>query len=1055
MAFRVQPSAVVAGYAIGPAVRVTVQDAQGNTVTSSTASITLAISSGTGTTSAVLGGTLTRAAVSGVATFDDLTVDTAGSGYTLTATATGLASVTSTAFNVADRSYVDDYPDSSAVVDAPDSFQFDSRECTSFVAWRMNRDAGTTVAPFFFTNGMGRGWWGNAYNWHSNAVLLHFRIDHTPQVGAIAQWDSTEMSKSSGGHVAYVERVNADSGVDLTEYNYHEDHKFDYRLNVHNVPRFIHVIVARSDLVAQNLVVSPASGAPGSSATVSFTIANQGPGDANPSTSTIRLDTSSTTVKFSDPLLDSVNVPSIAAGGSYPVSQGVTIPAGTSAGSWYVWVVLDANTVVNQTNVANDESHTAFTVTTGSAGSVTVTSMSPNSGPQAGGTSVTITGTNFAVPATATIGGNALGNLTVASGTQITGTTPTSSTAGAKDVAVTANGVTGICVGCFTYVTNALGDTINGSIQSPGEVDEVGFAGTAGQEVAAFLQTLTGGWTNTLQLCLVADAGTVNEVSLGCTQSIGTDTSLWGQSTGRLVLPRTTTYTARVGGISGGTGPYRFQVFPINRAPEIRAQALVLNDTIDGEAIGPPGDIDEFSFAGTAGQEVAAFVQTLTGGWTNTLQACLVADAGTLNELSLGCAQSIGTDTSLWGQSTGRFVLPRTTTYTVRVQGLRSALDRGPYRMMAYLVNRAPEIRAQALVLNDTIDGEAIGPPGDIDEFSFAGTAGQEMAAFVQTLTGGWTNTLQACLVADAGTLNELSLGCAQSIGTDTSLWGQSTGRFVLPRTTTYTVRVQGLRSALDRGPYRMMAYLVNRAPEIRAQALVLNDTIDGEAIGPPGDIDEFSFAGTAGQEVAAFVQTLTGGWTNTLQACLVADAGTLNELSLGCAQSIGTDTSLWGQSTGRFVLPRTTTYTVRVQGLRSALDRGPYRMMAYLVNRAPEIRAQALVLNDTIDGEAIAPPGDVDEFTFADTAGQVVEVLFQALTGAYSNQLELDLVANAGTPSEQRLGLSVISNSGNTSLEGQTTGLVTLPYTGTYVVRVMGADSRQGQGAYRFRVRQ
>jgi len=102
LAFTVQPGTVTAGAAISPAVQVTVQDAQGNTVTSSTASITLAISSGTGTgtSGAVLGGTLTGAAVSGVATFNDLTIDKAGTGYTLTATATSLTSATSTSFTV-------------------------------------------------------------------------------------------------------------------------------------------------------------------------------------------------------------------------------------------------------------------------------------------------------------------------------------------------------------------------------------------------------------------------------------------------------------------------------------------------------------------------------------------------------------------------------------------------------------------------------------------------------------------------------------------------------------------------------------------------------------------------------------------------------------------------------------------------------------------------------------------------------------------------------------------------------------------------------------------
>jgi alpha-tubulin suppressor-like RCC1 family protein len=100
LAFTVQPTGVVAGTALAPAVRVTVQDAQGNTVIGATTSVTLAIASGTGTTGAVLGGTLTQAAVNGVATFTDLTIDKAGTGYVLTAAATSLTGATSSGFAV-------------------------------------------------------------------------------------------------------------------------------------------------------------------------------------------------------------------------------------------------------------------------------------------------------------------------------------------------------------------------------------------------------------------------------------------------------------------------------------------------------------------------------------------------------------------------------------------------------------------------------------------------------------------------------------------------------------------------------------------------------------------------------------------------------------------------------------------------------------------------------------------------------------------------------------------------------------------------------------------
>jgi len=101
LGFTVQPRNVVAGETMSPAVRVAVQDALGNTVTGSTATIALAITSGTGTTGAVLGGASTLAAVAGVATFGDLAIDSEGAGYTLSATSSGLSGTTSGSFNVA------------------------------------------------------------------------------------------------------------------------------------------------------------------------------------------------------------------------------------------------------------------------------------------------------------------------------------------------------------------------------------------------------------------------------------------------------------------------------------------------------------------------------------------------------------------------------------------------------------------------------------------------------------------------------------------------------------------------------------------------------------------------------------------------------------------------------------------------------------------------------------------------------------------------------------------------------------------------------------------
>jgi trimeric autotransporter adhesin len=80
---------------------VTVEDAGGNTVTSNSSSVTLAITSGTGTAGASLSCTTNPLAASaGVATFSGCGINKPGSGYTLKATDGALTSATSVNFSI-------------------------------------------------------------------------------------------------------------------------------------------------------------------------------------------------------------------------------------------------------------------------------------------------------------------------------------------------------------------------------------------------------------------------------------------------------------------------------------------------------------------------------------------------------------------------------------------------------------------------------------------------------------------------------------------------------------------------------------------------------------------------------------------------------------------------------------------------------------------------------------------------------------------------------------------------------------------------------------------
>jgi hypothetical protein len=95
LAFLEQPSNALTQAIITPAVQVAVEDSGGNTVTAATNAVTLALTGGQG-----LGGTLTATPQNGVATFSNLSVSTAGSGYTLAASSPSLASAISNSFTV-------------------------------------------------------------------------------------------------------------------------------------------------------------------------------------------------------------------------------------------------------------------------------------------------------------------------------------------------------------------------------------------------------------------------------------------------------------------------------------------------------------------------------------------------------------------------------------------------------------------------------------------------------------------------------------------------------------------------------------------------------------------------------------------------------------------------------------------------------------------------------------------------------------------------------------------------------------------------------------------
>ncbi len=77
-------------------------------------------------------------------------------------------------------------------------------ECVSYAGWKAYEYTSGRVAPA----------WGNAYSWDDVARSLGYTVDHNPSSGSVGQIDG-----GAYGHVFWVESVNGDGSINITEYN--------------------------------------------------------------------------------------------------------------------------------------------------------------------------------------------------------------------------------------------------------------------------------------------------------------------------------------------------------------------------------------------------------------------------------------------------------------------------------------------------------------------------------------------------------------------------------------------------------------------------------------------------------------------------------------------------------------------------------------------------------------------------------------------------------------------------------------------------------------------
>ncbi len=113
-----------------------------------------------------------------------------------------------------------------------DQWAFYTRNCTSYSAYRASLVVSNFHNSMKGPNGKS-GSFGNAHNWDNNARNIGFTVTTTPTQGAIVVWESNKGLSGPAGHVAYVESINTNGSINISEYNWnYGDGNYNYRQNV-------------------------------------------------------------------------------------------------------------------------------------------------------------------------------------------------------------------------------------------------------------------------------------------------------------------------------------------------------------------------------------------------------------------------------------------------------------------------------------------------------------------------------------------------------------------------------------------------------------------------------------------------------------------------------------------------------------------------------------------------------------------------------------------------------------------------------------------------------
>ena len=492
---------------------ITLQDSQGATATTNNSPVTMTVSSGATTL-----GTTTVNAVNGVATFTDVGISgTVGTAYTLTFASGSLTTATQsiTPLDAANT------PTFGAPIATADGFTSQITNYDSNFAYSGTATASGTVTidslGLVTVTGVAAG----------TSSLATITTTRTNYANGSAQVGSTSLLAANTP--IFGTPASTADGFTVSISNYDSNFAYAGTATANGT-----VTIDSLGLVTVTGVAAGTS----STATITTTRTNYASGSAQVTATSLAAPNVISITPTSGSIAGGTTI--TITGTDFTGATAVTI-GGVAATNLVVVssTSITATTPAHAAGTASVEvttpggTNTANTLFTYVAALVapTVTNISPTSGSTAGGTSITITGTDFTGATAVTIGGTAATNVVVVSSTSITATTP-AGTAGTASVLVTTPGGTNSANTLFTYVAALVAPTVTSISPTSGSVAGGTSITITGTDFTGATAVTIGGTAATnvvvvssTSITATTPAGTAGTASVEVTTPGGTNTA--------------------------------------------------------------------------------------------------------------------------------------------------------------------------------------------------------------------------------------------------------------------------------------------------------------------------------------------------------------------------------------------------------------------------------------------------------------------------------------------------------------------------------------------------